>query len=274
MTARTHPALARRAKQVAADRVQARRRMAAAVGVAAAGALIGWWLVTGPVLAAQSVRLSGYDGPDKAELERALNDAAGGGSLLRPPIADLRATAQTSAWVNDVIVSRDLPLGIVVEVIPARPVAVVTAPGGVSMLVSARGRVMGPSQGSGTQLPRIQAAVNAPLVAGRAVPAGLAAAVTFTASLEAPLAARVRALRVVEGGRLEGRLGTEGPRLIIGSPQRLSAKAVALGTLVDNVAPEDITAATYIDLTLPERPTTCCTAETAAEPTAVAATTP
>ncbi len=226
--------------------------MVAAAGAAAGGALVGWWLVTGPVLAAQGVRLSGYEGPDKVALERALNDAAGGGSLLRPPIADLRVTAQTSAWVSDVIVSRDLPLGIVVEVIPARPVAVVTAPAGVSMLVSARGRVMGPSEGSGAQLPRILAAAGTPLVAGQEIPSGLRSAVTFAGALDARLAVRVRAVQIV-GNRLEGRLGSDGPRLIIGSPQRLAAKATALAAVVNDLPDEELRAATYIDVTVPER---------------------
>ena len=266
MTARSHPALARRAKHVAAERVRARRRAVAAVGVAAAGALVGWWLVTGPVLAAQNVRISGYEGPDKAALERALNAAAGGGSLLRPPVADLRTTAQTSAWVSDVIVSRDLPFGIVVEVIPARPVAVVTAPGGVSMLVSARGRLMGPSDGAGAQLPRIAAPAGSPLVAGQEVPAGLTSAVTFTASLDSRLAGRVRALRL-ERNRLTGRLGNSGPVLIIGSPERLAAKAAALATVVDaGLSDEDLGAATYIDLTLPERPAVGGLGSTTADP--------
>lgn len=253
MTARPHPALARRAKQVAADRAHARRRMACAAGAAAAGALVGWWLITGPVFAARSVNLATYDGPDRAQLERALTDTLGGGSLLRPPVADLRATAQTSAWVSDVIVSHDWPFGVAVEIIPARPVAVVTVPGGESMLVSGRGQVMGPSKGTGKNLAKITASAGATIATGGRVPENLTAAVTFTTALDGAFAGRVRGLRMVKG-RLEARIGSDGPRLIIGPPHRLVAKATALTTLLSDIPDDELARASYINITLPDRP--------------------
>jgi hypothetical protein len=57
----------------------------------------------------------------------------------------------------------------------------------------------------------------------------------------------------VERGEIVGKL-VGGPRLVAGPPERLTAKAAALSAVVHYLSPEDQRAASYIDLSVPERP--------------------
>jgi cell division septal protein FtsQ len=247
--------MAERRRSIARARGRRRRTGAlAAVGAVAVGLSL-WWLATGPVLAIRDVRVTGYERDDLPRLESALEAAASEGTVVRVPTSAIRAASHAFPWVAAVSVRRDLPLGVTVDVVEATPTAVARAAGGAALLVSAQGRVLGPAVGAGRAGDRALAriVIRGPAPGeGRTLSTGLRAGLRFVAALEPDVAGRVRGLRV-EGGRLLGRLD-DGPRLRLGLPERVEAKAIALGVVLDQIPPEDETVAAYIDLTLPERP--------------------
>ncbi len=219
--------------------------------VAAAAAAGGWWLLTGPLLAVNNVEVEGYDQPDRAALEAALAAAATRGTVVALPVDDLRAVAVRFPWVGDLVVRRDLPRGLRVEIIMARPAAVAVPERGDPVLVTEGGVVLGPA-GTDRDLPRFRTAdVTAP-AAGAVITGEARAALRFAAAAEREVAARLRSLRL-ERGRLLGRLEA-GPRLRLGPPERLPAKARSLAAVLNHLPPETERAATYLDLSVPERP--------------------
>jgi cell division septal protein FtsQ len=118
------------------------------------------------------------------------------------------------------------------------------------MLVSAEGRVLERARGR-PGLPAVRLLKPAP-EAGEHLPAAATAALGFLAASQDDVAARVRGLGV-RGGQLEGALA-DGPKLRLGAPDRLVAKAASLQAVLDHLSAEEERAATYIDLSVPERP--------------------
>lgn len=149
------------------------------------------------------------------------------------------------------IVSRDLPTGLVVEVVPARPVAVGVPRSGAPMLVSRDGRSMGPVP-PGTTLGRIAVPVQGTLPLGAALPRASRAPVAFLAALPEADAARVRGLSVRHGlviGRLTG-----GPQVRAGTPGNMTAKAASLSAVLAQVTDADQRSARYVDVSVPDHP--------------------
>lgn len=247
---RPHPAVVERRRRIARARGRRRRTsLLLAVGVAA-GAVLLWWLATGPLLAVSGVSVSGYDRDDRPALEAALAEAAADGTVLRPPVTAMRLAAARFPWVASVSVERDWPRGVSVQVVQAEPVAVAASAEG-AVLVSEAGRVLGPVSGKpGLGWLRLG---QAPPAAGYALPEDARAALGFVAAADPEVGARVRALRVDERGLLTGRLAG-GPELRLGRPERLGAKAIALGLVLARLTPEEERAAAYVELSVPERP--------------------
>jgi cell division protein FtsQ len=271
--------MAERRRAVILERGRRRRTAAlAAIGALAVGLGL-WFLATGPVLAVRQVQLAGYDREDAGRLEAAIGAAAGGGTVLRPPTAAIRRAALTFPWVADVVVSRRWPLGLRVDVIQAEAVAAVKASGNERVLVDSHGRVLGPptpgraaagavAAAAGTAGAAAVRPLSAPLERhrpragillrgpaprpGQLLSPGLRSALIFVNALDPELAGRVKDLRL-EAGRIVGRLD-EGPELRLGRPDRMVAKALALQVVLDQIPAEDEEAATYLDLSLPERP--------------------
>jgi hypothetical protein len=241
-----------RRRQVARARAR-RRRTALLVALgAAAGIAVLWWLLTGPVTAVQGVRVAGYDRDDRDDLAAALGAAASGGSMISPPVDDLRAAAARFPWVESISVRRDLPRMLAVVVEQAEPAAVAVPAAGAPVLVTASGRVLGPAaeRNPGLGWLRLDAEPPAP---GGTLPGESRAAAAFLAAAPPAAASRVRALRREEGGVLVAEL-RGGPELRLGRPERLEAKAVALGIVLDHLSEEEERAAAYLDLSAPERP--------------------
>ncbi len=233
-----------------ADGTHARRRRVVlgtvAVGVGAAAL---WFLATGPLLSVRDVDLRGELTGDAAALEADLERAVSDGTVLRPPVASIREAASAHPWVESVSVSRDLPFGVVVRVTPARPVAVATD-GETSVLVAPDGRVLGPAEPR-SGLARVALSAPPPEV-GEPVPRQAKGAVALAGATPPEVAQRLRGLRM-RGGRLEGRL-VNGPRLRFGAPDDVVSKAAALTALLSNLSSEQEQAATYIDLSVADRP--------------------
>lgn len=246
-----HPALRERRRQVARD-VGRRRRLRAVwlMGAIVAG-LIGYWLYTGPVLSVHGVSMRGYDRDDRTELAAALTAAGERGSILSPPVEQMRTAAARFPWVERIHVARRWPRGLAVDVVQARPVAVGYAGEGDPVLLTGTGRVLEVVTG-GTGLGWLRLSTRAPAPGGQIGEAD-AATLEFMAALAPDLAAQVRDLAPTADGLVMARLET-GAELRLGAPERLSAKAVALGLVIGALTPEELAAATYIDLTVPEHP--------------------
>lgn len=247
---RPHPALADRRRAISRARGR-RRRFVALIALAALAGIAGlYWVATGPLVAVHGVSMGGYERADGDELLRSLSAAAAEGTVLAPPTEAMRAAAAEFAWVDSISVSRRWPRALRVTVVPAVPVAV-AAFEDQAVLVSARGRVLGVKDGTtGLGWLRLE---QSPPAEGGTLPEGARAALAFVAAADPVVAARVRGLRVVRGGSVVGRV-TAGPELRLGAPVRLSAKARALGLLLANLSPEEEAGASYIDLSVPERP--------------------
>lgn len=249
--ARPHPAVSERRRRVARDRGRRRRSGALFILGTAAAVVAVYWLLTGPLLAIQGVSISGYERDDRADLARALQDAAEEGTILSPPEVQLRAAARSFPWVGSIVVGRDWPRGLDVRVIEAVPVAAAAAPPASPVLVTGEGRVLGPvTPGAGVGWLRL---AEAPPPPGATLPAADRAALEFLSAADPDAARRVRALRLDRSGALMGRVAG-GPELRLGTPERLAAKATAFGLVLSRLSAEDEAAATYLDLSVPEWP--------------------
>ena len=248
---RAHPGVVARRRRVARARGRQRRGIALiGLGALAALALL-WWLANGPMLAVGDVTVRGYDRPDGDALVAAIDEAASGGTMVSPPVDEIRDAAAAFPWVASVSVQRDWPRGVAVEVTMARPAAVAAAAGGEPAVVAASGRVLGPvPEDAGLGWLRVP---SPPPAAGYALPEADRAALDFLAAAPPEAARRVRRLGMDATGALSGRIDG-GPALRLGRPEHLAAKARALGLVLAQVPAEDLAAATYIDLRVPQRP--------------------
>lgn len=248
--ARPHPALQQRRRSVVRDRGRRRRSwVLTALGVAA-GLVALYWLATGPLLAVHQVDVRGYARGDSAELVRALEGAAGDGTVIVPATGRMRHAAEAFPWVESISVSRTWPRGLRVDVVEARPVAVV-AFGGQAALVSESGRVLGPA-GAGEKLGAVRLRAAVP-EAGGTLPALERAALPLLATLPPALAARVDDLQVDRTGGVTASLAG-GPPLRLGQAERMAAKAKALKLMLADIPARELAAARYIDLSVPENP--------------------
>lgn len=246
---RPHPAIARRRRAVRG--LPSRGEVVALAAVGLACGVVGYWLATGPILSVHGVRVSGYDRPDEDVLRAAVAEGADrGGSLLAPPVGAIRRRAVTFPWVEDVYVARDWPVGLVVQVTPARPIAIGVPARGPRVLINARGQIMGPAKGVGG-LPRLRMPGTAP-EAGRQIPAAARPALQLIRFSTPETAARFRQLRI-EGGRLVGLLAN-GPELRLGTPTELRAKALAIEAVLIDASAEEERQASYLDVSVPDHP--------------------
>ncbi len=247
---RPHPAVVERRRAVARARGRRRRSVVLiALGVLAAAAAL-YWMATGPLVAVGGVSVTGYDRADRAELESALEAAAGEGTILSPATGEMRAAAREFAWVESITVVRSWPRSLAVRVVEATPAAV-AAFEDQAVLVSADGRVLGVKDATrGLGWLRLGAV---PPGEGGTLPAAARASLAFIAAAPPEVAGRVRALRATPEGLVVGRV-TDGPDLRLGAPERMAAKARSLALLLASLSPEEEASASYIDLSVPENP--------------------
>jgi cell division septal protein FtsQ len=230
-----------------------RRRTVLLAGVAALAVVAGgWWIVTGPPGRIASVKVSGYDRPDQAALERAIGVVARHGTMIDPPVATLRTIAARFPWVERLTASRDLPRGLDVEIVQAEPGIVLVPSRGPRMLVSTSGRVLGPAPSPAPPVPRVRVPGDAPAVGVGLRATTVRAALAFSGALTPATARRVLALHR-SGSALVGRL-SGGPELRIGLPEDLAQKARALEIVLGQLSSAEEHRATYIDLSVPARP--------------------
>ncbi len=202
--------------------LERRRRTTLLCAVAGTAVIAGaWWTLTGPPV-----------------------------TMVRPPVQRMREELVARfPQIADVHVAREWPRTVRVQVDLARPGAVLEVRGGRSLLVSPAGRVLGEGARRGLPTIDVPTAPRGDRVGGSAQRSALA----FLAALDPSTAARVKDLRLARGA-LRARLAG-GPELRLGPPERLAEKALVLDAVVGNADPADLARATYLDLSVPERPT-------------------
>jgi cell division protein FtsQ len=224
-----------------------RRRLAALVFLAAllfAGYML--WLRDSGIVAVRTVKVTGLSGPDSGRIRAALDAAGRNMTTLHVDEAALEQSVSAFPVVRGIEVSPAFLHELRVHVLRRRPAA---------LLVTGSGRVA--VAGDGTVLPglpvkggvpliRIDGALPARQVAGRAD----LAAVNVAGGIPEPLKARVKTVRRdASKGVVVPLQG--GPKLIFGDATRLAAKwAAAVAVLAD----ESAARADYVDVRIPERP--------------------
>jgi cell division septal protein FtsQ len=213
------------------------------------GGVAAWFLATGPLLSVRSVEVRGEVAVDSEGLQASIERAARRGTMISPATGAIRQAALAHPGVESVAIRRELPLGLVVRVTPAPPVAVAEG-GGERALVDRHGHVVGPAEeGAGLPLLTLESAPPKP---GGVLESSTRAPLALAASAPPDLGRRLRGLRV-EGARLSGRLA-KGPELRLGAPDEVASKAAALAAVVDQLSPAEERAAAYVDLSEPSRP--------------------
>ena len=216
--------------------------IAAAVLAVLAG---GWlWLRDSPLVGVRQVTVTGADGPQAAQIRRAVEEAAAGMSTLHVQTDALRKALASFPIVEDVRVHPSPPHRLRVEIVEHEAVGAVLD-GGRRVPVDASGLLLtGAPAGS---LPALT--VKGALAGDRLRDRRALAEVRLLGA--APRALRLRVGKVFLGPEgLTARL-TNGPQLVFGGTERLAAKwAAAVAVLADPSS----SGTTVLDLRVPERP--------------------
>jgi cell division protein FtsQ len=205
----------------------------------------GWlWLRDSPLVGVRQVTVTGADGPQAAQIRRAVEQAASGMTTLHVDTGALRKALAGFPIVQDVRVHPSLPHRLRVEVVEHDAVGAI-AVGGRRVPVAASGLLLtGAPAGS---LPTLT--VRGALPGDRVRDRRVLAEVHLLAA--APRALRMRVGKVFMGPKgLTARLSA-GPQLVFGGTDRLAAKWAAAVAV-----PADPSSAgtTALDLRVPERP--------------------
>ncbi|MEA2306430.1 MAG: cell division protein FtsQ [Solirubrobacteraceae bacterium] len=218
------------------------------VAIAVAALLVltgGWlWLRDSPLVSVRQVTVTGADGPQAAQISRAVEDAARGMTTLHVQTDALRKALEPFPVVEDIRVHPAPLHRLRVEVIQHDAVGAVLV-GGRRVPVAASGLLLtGAPAGSLPSVPLKGAPAGDHLRDPRAL-----AAVRVLGA--APRSLRLRVAKVFLGPTgLTARL-SNGPQLVFGDTARLAAKwAAAVAVLADPSS----AGTTALDLRVPERP--------------------
>lgn len=198
--------------------------------VAALGALYWFWFRESSFAAVEDVTVTGLTTADAPRIRRTLENAAAGMSTLAVDRAELEAAVAGNPLVHALRVVPDFPHALRIEVVENRPVAVLR--GGDA--VTAEGKL----------IPDLPVNGQLPLLRG---PQQLA---VVLAAAPQPLLER---MRLVRQDREKGVVVAmrSGPEIVIGEPESLRVKwDAATRVLADG----DSRGASYIDVSIPERP--------------------
>lgn len=224
-------------------RLRTRTILALAAAVIVLGG--GWlWLRDSSLVAVKHVVINGDNGPDAAQIRRALIGAAKSMTTLDVGVDELRSAVAPYPVVKDVQVSTQFPHGLRIHVVEQIPVAALSADGRTIAVAGDGTLLRDMSLGS---LPQIQ--VRVPPGGNRlSDPAALRSVAVLAA---APYALLAHISQVAaSGGSVVAQL-RGGPQLLFGAPSSLRAKwAAAVAVLADHGS----AGAAYIDVSDPARP--------------------
>lgn len=209
----------------------------------------GWlWFRGSPLVAVKDVKISGVQGVDAGRVDAALRSAARGMTTLDASASTLQAAVAPLRVVRSLSVHTSFPHGLVVDVVEQPPVAELSATGGPTA-VAADGVVLGPQLLAGGGLPKIHVGGLTPPPGGHVAGSALQAQLAVLGAAPRTLLGWVQ--RVFEGP--EGLTVTMhgGLDIYFGNATRAGAKWLAAARVL---ADPRSTGATYVDVSLPERP--------------------
>jgi cell division protein FtsQ len=202
------------------------------------------WLRDSPLVAVKQVEITGVDGAQAGEIREALTDAAREMTTLHVREDALRDAVATYPVVRTLSADAEFPHRLRITVSSYEPVGAMQL-GGRAVAVAADGTVL---DGAPTRGLAVIAADGS--AAGTAITGTMARRlVRLLAS--APASLRGKVARAYRGPRGLAAQLEDGPRLDFGDISRLRAKWLAAAAVL---ADEDSRGATYVDVSLPERP--------------------
>lgn len=198
--------------------------------LAALGALYLFWFRDSSFVQVDQVTVTGLTTSEAPRIRKTLESAAAGMSTLKIDEDELRDAVRGNPLIHEVRAVPDFPHGLRIEVVENRPVA--TASGGTAVAPD------------GTLLRGLPVETKVPVLKG---PLDLAA---VPGAAPGPLLERISQVRQSKEKGAVVRVRS-GPELVFGDLNQLRAKwDAATRVLADSEAK----GATYIDVTLPERP--------------------
>jgi cell division protein FtsQ len=203
------------------------------------------WFRDSSIVAVQKVTVTGITTSDAPRIRARLIAAAESMTTLHVDKQALMDALPTTAAVADLRITTSFPHGMAIQVIQSSAVAVLVAPGR-RIAVAADGSLLtGVRAGS---VPAIN--VGALPSSGRLGRGRALTLVAAAAAAPAPLRSRIARIRQLPVKGLVAYIEA-GPQVILGDSTRLAAKwAVAAAVLAD----PDSRGASYVDVSLPERP--------------------
>jgi cell division protein FtsQ len=203
------------------------------------------WLRNSSLVRVENVTVTGIQGSQAAEIERALVAEALGMTTLHVREKALLGAVSQYPVVRSLRTETDFPHGLRIVINAYEPVAALRSSGGGETAVAGDGTLL---RGSSTRA--------LPIVGVRSTPGGdrlgrgeTLGAVRLLAA--APRALRARIARVYRGPRGLAATMNDGPKLYFGGAARLEAK---WGAAAQVLAHRSSRGASYVDLRIPERP--------------------
>jgi cell division protein FtsQ len=224
------PRISARRRDVAVARNRKRLRVLAAVGSVLLAIGLTYGVTRSPLVAIDSIEVTGAERTDAEELEQVLGPVRGR-SLVWLDIDGLERRLTSLPWIRRASVTRSWPSGLLIDLGERRPVAVYGAEDGQWRVVDGDGRVVVESAGRPTGFPQIIAEQTA-VERGQLAPDGVVVGAGVAALLPAELLANLTAIRIdpVSGVVLE--LSPKG-FVTIGTADDLRAKLLRMLTVLE-----------------------------------------
>jgi cell division septal protein FtsQ len=205
------------------------------------------------LFAVDTIEVDGGSPAVADQVRRALRSYEGS-SLAAVNAAEVEQRVEELPTVHAAVVDRAFPHVLQVRVEPEAPVAVLRR-GGQAWLVSARGRVIGPSRpGAQPALPRIWLPLRTEIQVGSLLgdePGGLAAR-SMAAFVGSGFPNEIAFVRAADGRLALGLRG--GLEIRLGVPVDLRLKIAIVRGILPTLAPPAAGGPDYLDVAVPERP--------------------
>lgn len=242
-----------RARRIAVQRDEGRKRLRRVLGALVAAAVVAslWGLTRTPLLDVDHVDVRGATNSGAAAVLRTSGVHRGSAIVT---VALGRAAHRIAAlpWVETVEVHRRWPGTVVIDVVERRPVAFVPANKGV-VLLDRVGRQLATVDVPPAKLLRVDVAPIRPKL-GADVASGPRAVLDLAGTLPDALADRIVALRPEKDGTVTGTVKLKNGAsavVLLGAPIQTGAKWLALATILEDADPARLV---QIDVRVPGAP--------------------
>jgi cell division protein FtsQ len=223
-----------------------------AILAAAFGGLYHFWFRDSALVKVHDVSVIGLSGPEAPKLRKALTEAGLQQTTLHVDVKELHAVVSAAPEIQSIRATPDFPHGLRIDVTENRPVAALIIPGSGRIAIAANGTLMPDAKSAAVPGINVKAMPGTVRPGGqqRLSEPGIQRFVDVAAAAPPALLARASLIGIRQGDGLVV-LIEHGPRIIFGDGTRLDEKwAAAAGVL----ASPDSSGASYVDVTLPERP--------------------